>query len=67
MNISYIQYIHLRADVCKNQAAGESEHFKISRFSYMLVSFMNEKQKTFFEKSCFILDLVEVVLVGSHL
>ena len=34
----------LRANVCKNEAAGESDHRRISRFSYILVSFMKEKQ-----------------------
>ena len=33
----------------KNQAAGKSGHLRISRFSYMFVSFMEEKtSKKFF-------------------
>ena len=41
--------LSLRANVCNNLAIGESDHLRIARFSYILVSFMKEKhQKNFF-------------------
>ena len=48
----------LRTNVCKNQAADESDHFRISRVPYIIVSFMKEIniKKTFLKKLCFILD-----------
>ena len=46
--------LSLRANVCNNLAIGESDHLRIARFSYILVSFMKEKhQKNFFWKILF--------------
>ena len=47
----------LGANVCKKIMSFESSHVRLSKFSYILVSFMKEKHQKIFGKICFIMDL----------